>query len=208
MAIFRVIKQTLGLRYSVLRLNLDPDKIYYVGQSFGSIVGAIFHAVEPHVKAAVLSAAGGTSVDMARLAITARPLGNAFLASLTPPPLNVAAKLAPPQMYYNDLFNDDYPFRGMPRSTNEDVGGALVVQAAFEAAEWLGMVGDPLGFAEHLKRSPLPSVPAKSTLFQSSYGDLEVPNPTASTLIRSAGEKDTAWFFLFKNAETVHPELL
>ena len=70
------------------------------------------------------------------------------------------------------------------------------------------MVGDPLGFAEHLKRSPLPGVPAKSTLFQSSYGDLEVPNPTNLALIRTAGEKDTAWFFLFKNAETVHPELL
>jgi pimeloyl-ACP methyl ester carboxylesterase len=208
MAMVRVLEQTQGLRYSVLRLELDPDKIFYVGQSFGSIVGGIFHAVEPDVKAAVLSVAGGTSVDIARLAITARPLGDAFLASLMPPPLNVAAKIAPPQMYYNDLFNDDYPFRGTPRFPNKAVPGALAVQAAFEAADWLGMVGDPLGFAEHLKRSPLRGVPPKATLFQSSYGDLEVPNPTNSALIRAAGENENAWFFLFQNAERAHPELL
>ena len=39
-----------------LGLNLDPSRIYYAGQSFGSFYGTLFEAVEPNVSAAVLNA--------------------------------------------------------------------------------------------------------------------------------------------------------
>jgi predicted esterase len=41
------------------RIKFDPDRIYFKGHSQGSLTGPLFLAVEPEVKAAVLSGAGG-----------------------------------------------------------------------------------------------------------------------------------------------------
>ncbi len=60
-ALVDTIQRTLGLG-----LQVNPNRIYYVGQSFGSTYGTLFHAVEPAVKAAVINVGGGTSVDIAR----------------------------------------------------------------------------------------------------------------------------------------------
>ncbi len=86
--------------------------------------------------------------------------------------------------------------------------GAIDIQAAFEVADWLGMLGDPLGYASHLKTAPLAGVPAKSTLFQFAFGDLEVPNPTNSALIRAADGQNSSWYLRFDQAVQTHPELL
>jgi pimeloyl-ACP methyl ester carboxylesterase len=191
-----------------LGLNLDPSHIYYVGQSFGSTVGTLFTAVDPTVPAAVLNGDGGTSTDIARLALTGRPLGLAFLASLNDPALfNVASLGAPPENYFHDQFNDNYVFKDEPPVTN-DVPGAMAIQAAFEAPDWLGMLGDPLSFAPHLKNAPLPGVPAKKTLFQFGFGDLEVPNPTESDTVQAAGAQTNTSFFQFQVAASLEPALL
>jgi dienelactone hydrolase/cytoskeletal protein CcmA (bactofilin family) len=185
-------------------MNLDPTRIYYVGQSFGGTYGTLFQAVEPNVTAAVLNGDGGTSVDIARLAITARPLGDEYLAPLGL--LNVPP--AAPEPPFNDYFNDNYVFRDAAPVVNA-VPGAMAIQAAFEAADWLGMLGDPLSYAPHLRTSPLTGVPAKSTLFQFGQGDLEVPNPTEFAVVSAAGAQSPAWFFLFDQAVADgHPELL
>jgi dienelactone hydrolase len=186
-------------------LNLDPTRIYYVGQSFGGTYGTLFQAVEPKVTAAVLNAAGGTSVDVARLAITARPLGIGYLAALGL--LNVPP--AQPESPFNDPFNDNYVFRDIA-PVQTIVPGAMAIQAAFEAADWLGMLGDPLSYAPHLQSAlRLANVPPKSTLFQFGQGDLEVPNPTEFAVISAAGAQSSGWFFLFNKAvASGHPELL
>ncbi len=202
-ALVNTIRQTAGLG-----LGLNGQRISYVGQSFGSIYGSLFQAVEPAVKVAVLNAGGGTSVDIARLALTGRPLSTEYLASISPALLNVASGQAPPEAYFRDAFNDAYPFRDQAPA-DITVAGALQLQAAFEAADWLGMIGDPLAFAPHFQTQPLPGVPAKATLFQYGYGDLEVPNPTEAALVRAAGEKKNAWFFRTDAAVAYgHPELL
>lgn len=181
----------------VLGLPLDPNRIYYGGQSEGSIFGTVFNAVEPHVKAAVFSAGGGTSVDIARLALTARPLG---LAYAEPRGLyNVELLGAPPEPYFNDPMNDNYVFRDEPPVVNEVIG-APAVQAGFESADWLQMLGDPLSFGSHLKLDPLPGITPKPVLFLYSMGDLEVPNPTNSALIRAAGLESTSWYLLSDRA--------
>src|SRR5581483_5151478 len=196
------IRRTAGLGLAV-----NPSRIYYVGQSFGSTYGTIFHATEPNVKAAVIDVGGGTSVDIARLAITARPLGTAYLQGLGL--LNVPP--APPEQPFGDAFtfgfNDNYVYRDEPPVVNT-VDGAMAIQAAFEAADWVGMVGDPLAFAPHLKDSPLAGVPRKSTLFQFSQGDLEVPDPTNSALIRAADGQSMAWYLLFQKAAEQDPNLI
>ncbi len=181
-------------------LNLDASKIYYVGQSFGGTYGTLFNALEPDVNAAVLNGDGGPSTDVARLAISGRPLGFEYLAPLGL--LNVPP--ASPDPYFGTTFgygfNDNYVFRDVALVVNK-VPGAMPIQAAFEAAEWLGMLGDPLGFAGHL---------TKPVLFQFGLGDLEVPNPTESAVVRAAGAQASTWYFRFDLAAVAygHPELL
>ena len=179
-ALVRTIQLTDGLG-----INLDPSHISYIGQSFGATYGSLFLAADSTARAAVFSGAGGTSVDVARLSITGRPLAIGFLSSLGL--LNDPAR----------GFNDSYALRDMPPMTTPSPG-AMRIQAAFEAADWLGMVGDPLSFAPHLQ-SP--------TLFQFGFGDLEVPNPTESAVIRAAGAQDNAWFFNYNQAVALYPEL-
>ena len=211
-SLVRTIQSTGGLRTIQgpgsplgLNLNLNPAKLYYVGQSFGSTYGTLFHSVEPSVMKAVLNGAGGTSVDVSRLAISGRPLAAFYLATNNPSLLNVPP--APSQAFFHDIFNDNYVFRDLPAVVN-NVAGALPIQAAFEVADWLGMLGDPLSYAGHLKTLPLAGVPVKSTLFQFAFGDLEVPNPTESALVRAAGGIDSSWFMRFDVAAQSHPELL
>ena len=179
-ALVRTIQLTGGLG-----INLDPAHISYIGQSFGATYGSLFVAADASARAAVFSGGGGTSVDVARLSITGRPLAIGFLSSLGL--LNDPAR----------GFNDSYALRDMPPMTTP-APGAMPIQAAFEAADWLGMVGDPLSFAPHLQ-SP--------TLFQFGFGDLEVPNPTESAMIRAAGAQDNAWFFNYNQAVGLYPEL-
>jgi dienelactone hydrolase len=200
-ALVATIRKTSGLR-----MQIDPDRVYYVGQSFGGTYGTLFQAVEPAVKAAVLNGAGGTSVDVARLSLTGRPLGTLYLASINPALLNVPP--APPEPYFHDLFNDNYVFRDAPSPVVNNVPGAMAIQAAFEAADWLGMLGDPLSYAPHLKQSPLADVAAKSTLFQFGLGDLEVPNPTESAVVRAAAGESSTWFLRFDKVAAIAPDLV
>jgi hypothetical protein len=185
---------------SALGVQLDPNRIYYAGQSEGSIFGTVFNAVEPNIRAVVLSVGGGSSVDIARTAIGARPLALAYAAQYGL--LNVPMAGAPPQPYFNDQFNDNYVFRDQPVVLN-DVPGAVAVQAGFESADWLQMLGDPQSFASHLKLDPLPGGIPKPVLFLFSKGDLDVPNPSNSALIRAAGIQDTSWFLQFDQAVAV-----
>jgi hypothetical protein len=70
------------------------------------------------------------------------------------------------------------------------------------------MLGDPLSYAAHLKTAPLPGVPAKSILVQFALGDLEVPNPTESALVRAGNLKATTWLLRTDLAAAIDPRLL
>ncbi|MBV8828113.1 MAG: hypothetical protein JO108_02675 [Acidobacteriaceae bacterium] len=210
LALVTAIQKTGGLGFTI-----NPSRIYYVGQSFGSTIGVPFHAIEPSVKAAVINAGGGTTVDESRLAITARPLGTGYLAPyglLNVPPANPEPyypHVPPPLGLEDSPFNDEYVYRSEPPvAMIDNVPGALKIQAAFEAADWVGMLADPLAFAPYLKTSPLPGVPAKSTLFQFAYGDLEIPNPTESALVRAADAQSTTSYLRFDLAVATVPALL
>jgi hypothetical protein len=198
-ALVAAIKNTQGLG-----LNLDTSRIYYTGQSFGSFYGTLFEAVEPDVLAGTLNSGGGTQVDAARLSPIARQVGAAYLAGFTPSRLNVPP--APSQTYFHDSFNDEYVYRG--EAITDTMPGALAIQDAFEEAEWLGMLGDPLSYAAHLQAAPLPGVPAKQMLVQFGLGDLEVPNPTESALVRAAGLQPATWMLRTDLAAAMDPRLL
>jgi Bacterial Ig-like domain len=195
----RAIQSTGGLG-----LNLDPSRIYYTGQSFGSFYGTIFEAVEPGMSAATLNVGGGTQIDVARLSPTARALGSAYLSSFTPSLLNVPP--APSEAYFHDNFNDEYVYRGQVLTAS--VPGAIAIQAGFEQADWLSMLGDPLSYAGHLWAAPLPGVFPKSILVQFGLGDLEVPNPAESALVRAGWLQLSTWMLRTDLAAAIEPQLL
>lgn len=198
-ALVQAIRSTNGLG-----LNLDSTRIFFTGQSMGAFYGTLFEAVDPFVTAGTLNGGGGTQADVARLSPIARALGAAYLATFSPPLNNVPP--APPQAYFHDSFNDEYVYRG--QEVTASVPGALAVQAAFEQADWLGMIGDPLGFASHLMLEPLTGVTPKSILVQFGLGDLEVPNPTESALARTAGLNFQTWMLKTDAAAQMEPALL
>ena len=171
--------------YGGFGLGLNAGRVYFVGQSLGSLYGTLLHATEPRVRAAVINAGGGTEADVARLAITARPLGEGFLAFTNPGLFNVPP--AASQTYFHDHFNDNYAYRGAAMTNT--VPGAINIQDAFEQAEWIGMPGDALAFG--------PMLQSKPTAFQFGIGDLEVPNPTESSLVRAARGQSSTWLLRF-----------
>ncbi len=76
-----------------------------------------------------------------------------------------------------------------------DVGGALAIQQLIEHMEWVSLAGDALAYAVHVRRSPLPGVPAKSVILQFARGDQTVANPTTSGMLRAGELADRATFF-------------
>jgi hypothetical protein len=70
-------------------VDLDAQRIYYAGQSFGGIYGTIFLGVEPALQAGVPNVAGGSIIEIVRLSPVFRILGAIALATRQPPLLNL-----------------------------------------------------------------------------------------------------------------------
>jgi hypothetical protein len=160
-------------------VNLDPSRIYYVGQSLGSYIGSLVHAVEPRVKAAVLNVGGDSALDTARLSF------GDFLADFYLFSYNAAlAAVVGDAPFLDPAFDYSFPYRD--QLTESPGPGLGDIQRVFEVTDWLNIPGAPLAFAPHFQVQPLPGVSAKRTLFQFGFGDLEVTNPTESALVRAA----------------------
>jgi len=160
--------------------DLDATKIYYVGQSLGSLYGTIFSALEPAVPASVLNVGGGSVEDIVRWSQSYHYLAAALLGARTPSLLNEGTD-----------FNDNYVFPYQPAFVNE-VPGAIAIQNAFELYEWLESPGDPVNYAPHLSASTLPGVPYKNILFQLARLDTTMPNMATTRLIKAA-DHPTTW---------------
>ncbi len=60
--------------------DLDASRIYYVGESLGSMYGTIFSALEPAVRASVLNVGGGSVEDIVRWSQSYHSLAAGLLA--------------------------------------------------------------------------------------------------------------------------------
>lgn len=170
--------------------QVDPSRIYYVGQSFGAVYGSLITAFEPTIRAAVMNVPAASTVDTVRLAQD-RPLAVFYLGSRTPSLLNRPFEFQHPM---NFDFEDSFVYRGKPPLVNTVVG-APQIQDAFEVAEWFNMQASPLAFAASLKSRPV--------LHQFAKGDEEVPNPTNSAFIRAAGGQSTSRYLRFDLAKAI-----
>jgi pimeloyl-ACP methyl ester carboxylesterase len=194
------------------RRDLDPSRIYYVGFSYGGILGSYFLAVEPDVRTGVLNGASGSPIENRRQSVPLRPdVGRRFLESRTPPLINSAGvtRLSGVSVT-SPYFNEDLPPRvGATLSVRladgtdqviqspvlNPVPGALAIQEVFENVEWVGQSVNPVAYAPHLRKDPLPGVPAKSVIVQFAKGDQTAPNPAESALVRAGDLADRTTFY-------------
>jgi virulence factor lipase-like protein len=178
--------------------DLDPNRIYYAGQSFGGIYGTIFLGIEPDVRAGVPNVPGGTIIDIVRLSPTFQLLLTQALAVRVPSLLN--SPISP-------FYNDNSPLRNLPPVVN-NVPGAIAIQIVEDTSRWLGQSGDPVAWAPFIRKSPLNGDLPKSVIVQFARGDKTVPNPTATALIRSGDLVDRTSFFRNDLAFALNPQSL
>ncbi len=131
---FTLVKLIAGPNGIGSQLNLNVNRISYVGQSFGAVLGTMVVSTESRVKTAVLNGVGGPVVDIARMQ-NPPVLGYTYLQTRTPPLLS----------------SDVLAFPGGAPVTTTD-SAAL---KAFEVTEWYNMSGDPLSFAAGLITKPV-----------------------------------------------------
>lgn len=154
-------------------VDLDRERIAYVGQSFGGIYGTLLMAVDPLVRVGVLNVAGGPIVEIARQSPVFRGLVGDQLKRRQPPLMNGEQD-----------FTESIPLPG-EAPVREPAAGALDIQAYFDRAEWLSQPANPVAFAPYLKQAPLLGVGVKAVLYQWAVGDRTVPNPTTAALLRA-----------------------
>jgi dienelactone hydrolase len=167
--------------------DFDPDRIFYTGISLGGIYGTMLLGVEPNVRAGAPNVPGGVLTEIARLSQAFRgqiALAFGALGLLNAPPI------APPLFG----FNENIPLRNLPPIVN-DVPGASRLAEAIDNLEWVAVAGDPLGYARHVRAEPLAGNSPKPLIFQFARGDMTVPNPTSSALVRAGEFQDRVTFF-------------
>jgi dienelactone hydrolase len=169
--------------------GLSHRRIYYSGQSFGGIYGVKLLALEDSIRAGVPNVPGGAIIEIARLSPSFRALVGIALASRVPALLN-AGPLAPPAWG----FNENVPLRDVPPVINT-VPGAMAIQEVLDNTEWVSQSGNPVAYAPHLRKRPLHETDPGPVIIQFAKGDMTVPNPTASAIIRAGELTDRTSYF-------------
>jgi len=164
--------------------GLDPARIYYSGQSLGGIYGMLFLAVEPSVRVGATIVPGGSFTEFVRLSSSNRPILGVALASRMPSLINVGGI----------AFNENLPLRNQPSVINT-VPGAIAIQEFFEHRDWVQQSGDAVAYAPYLRKQPLDGVSPKSVIIQFAKGDMSVPNPTTTALLRAGDLADRTSFY-------------
>ena len=151
--------------------DLSTSRIYYAGQSFGGIYGTELMGSDPDVRAGVLNVPGGPILEIARLSPSFRPLVGLSLITRTPSLYNAA----PNATLTN--FNENTPLRNLPPVV-DTVPGASAIQQGIDNGEWAQQAANPAAYAPHITRP---------VIFQFARGDMTVPNPTTSAILRACG---------------------
>ena len=173
--------------------DLNANRIYYSGQSFGGIYGTIFLGVESAIKAGVPNVPGGSIIEIVRLSPVFRLLGAIALANRQPSLINLPPlpNVPPPS---NLVFNENMPLRDVATVVN-NVPGALAIAEYFDRTQWVSQAGNPVSYAPFIRKAPLHGNAAKPVIFQFAKGDQTVPNPTTSAILRAGGFADRATYF-------------
>jgi hypothetical protein len=172
--------------------DLNAQRIYYSGQSFGGIYGTKLLGIEPNIKAGVPNVPGGSITEVARTGVF-RFLTAVALATRTPQLLNVAPTPGVP-VPFNLNFNENIPLRNLPLVVN-NVPGATAIAQVLDRFEWVQQSGNPVSYAPLIRKAPLPGSAAKPVIVQFAKGDVTVPNPSSSAILRAGALQDRATYF-------------
>jgi hypothetical protein len=185
-------------------MDLNAQRIYYAGQSFGGIYGTILLGVEPNIKAGVPNVPGGSITDVARLGFF-RFLTAVALATRQPQLLNLPPTPNVP-LPFNLNFNENMPLRDQLPMVN-NVPGALAIQQLLERNEWVQQSGNPVSYAPLIRKQPLPGSAPKPVIFQVAKGDTVVPNPTSTAIIRAGDLADRLTYYRNDLAFAANPSV-
>ncbi len=83
----------------------------------------------------------------------------------------------------------------------------MAIQEVLDNQEWVTLSGDPLGYMSHLRKDPLPGVPAKAVLLLFAKGDQQVSNPATTALLRAGDLADRATFYRHDLAYAEEPRM-
>ena len=183
--------------------DLDAQRIYYAGQSFGGIYGTQLLGIEPNIKAGVPNVPGGSIAEVARLGVF-RFLTAASLATRQPQLLNLPPTPNVP-VPFNLNFNENMPLRNLPLVVN-NVRGATAIAQVLDRFEWVQQSGNPVSYAPLIRKSPLAGSAAKPVIVQFAKGDVTVPNPTTSAILRAGELQDRATYFRNDLAYAANPQ--
>ena len=114
-------------------VDLNRNRIYYAGYSFGTWVGLVLNAIDPGIQMAAFNSAGGTAVEAAASSPVNRPAVIAMLAYRQPALINRP----------RPDFDGAFTLRNRPVRII-DVPGAIAIQEMMERVEWNNMLGDLL----------------------------------------------------------------
>jgi Bacterial Ig-like domain len=182
--------------------DLNAQRIYYAGQSFGGIYGTKLLGIEPNIKAGVPNVPGGSITEVARLGAF-RFLTAVALATRTPQLLNVAPTPGVPPPF-NLNFNENMPLRDLAPVVNT-VFGATDIAHVLDRFEWVQQSGNPVSYAPLIRKSPLSGSSAKPVIIQFAKGDVTVPNPTSSAIVRAGALQDRTTYFRNDLANALNP---
>jgi hypothetical protein len=164
--------------------DLSTSRIYYAGQSFGGIYGVQLLGLEPDIRAGVPNVPGGSIIEIARLGasgvLSFRTLVGAALLFRSPSLYNNPA----PDAFLTN-FNENIPLRNLPIET-DTVPGAAAIQTLIDNTEWAQQAGNPAAYAPFIS-SPV--------IIQFARGDMTVPNPTTSAIIRAGNLQSRTTLF-------------
>jgi dienelactone hydrolase len=201
--------------------DLDPSRIYYVGQSLGANYGTVLLGVEPDVHAGVVSAVGDPTANR-QLNAGRNGLGS-LLQSRTPsllnsPGITVLGGLNESAPYFDENMplRDGTPLtvtladgttRTIQSPVTNTVAGAMAIQEVVDNIYWATQPGDPVAYAPHLRKAPLPGVPAKSVIVQFNKGDQSAPDPNATAMIRAGDLTDRTSYYRHDVAHAADPTI-
>lgn len=173
--------------------DLDPGRIYYAGQSFGGIYGTMLLGVERNIKAGVPNVPGGSITEIARLSPNFRVLTAISLATRVPMLLNLPPDPNLP-VPFNFRFNENIPLRDLPPVVN-NVPGAFAIAELLDRNEWVQQAGNPVSYASLIRQNPPQGHAAKPVIVQVAKGDVTVPNPTSTAIVRAGSLQDRVTYY-------------
>jgi hypothetical protein len=188
--------------------DLDPTRIFHLGNSAGGMHGTMFLALEPSVSVAVESVPGGMAPEHSRWSPIRRPVLGTLLQRRTPSLLNSPGiEVIDGVPVGGPHFNENKPLRNLPALINA-TDGAVDIQKAFEMHEWGQESGQsPIVWAPYVRRGPLEGLHAKSVLYQFAAGDQQANNPGTTALLRAGDLADWTLHYRHDLAFTEAPTI-